>query len=241
MCERAGVNDITVVTDHHLGEPGFPTRVRVLQAIREVACRCQPNDWFFWFFAGHGVNVPDKTGDEEDGFDEAFVTPDEEGHLNEKSVLVDDDFARTLDHYIPQGVKILCVCDCCHSGTICDIDSYAYSHEIYQISASKDDEEAVDTGKGGVLTASLRRTIRELSIKHGDEEFSIESVFNGCKKRADKLSDLQELILQFHGTHPRYVAWPLCFPWWEYLHGAKQELSDYEDQEQQQQQAPSAQ
>mmetsp|Transcript_43677 Transcript_43677/g.135915 ORF Transcript_43677/g.135915 Transcript_43677/m.135915 type:complete len:291 (-) Transcript_43677:24-896(-) len=228
MCERAGVQDITVVTDKHLGDPRFPARARLLQFIREVGARCKPDDWFFWFFAGHGVNVPDKTGDEDDGFDEAFVTPDVEGRLTEKAVFIDDDFARALDRYVPAGVKILCVCDCCHSGTICDIDSFDYSHEIYQISASKDDEEAVDTGKGGVLTSALRRTVKELSIKYGDEEFSIESVFNGCKGRASKLTDTQELMLQFHGTNPKYVAWPLCFPWWEYLHGAKGEISDYE-------------
>lgn len=232
MCERAGVQDISVVTDKHLGKPGFPTRVHVLQHIREVAGRCRPGDWFFFFFAGHGVNVPDKSGDELDGVDEAFVTPDKEGGLTEKAVLVDDDFARALDHYVPEDVRILCVCDCCHSGTICDIDSYAYRHEIYQLSASKDDEEAVDTGKGGVLTASLRRTIRWLSVEHGEEEFSIQAVFDRCKKRAGKLSDLQELMLQFHGTHPRYVAWPLCFPWWVYRHVAKEDLSDFEEREQ---------
>uniref|UniRef100_A0A7S4V879 Peptidase C14 caspase domain-containing protein n=1 Tax=Alexandrium monilatum TaxID=311494 RepID=A0A7S4V879_9DINO len=229
-CERAGIEDITVVTDKHMGDPGFPTNEHVLKHIRAVAKRCEPGDWFFWFFAGHGVNVPDKTGDEQDGFDEAFVTPDLEGHLTASAVLVDDDFARTLDHYVPAGVKILCVCDCCHSGTICDIDSFAYQHEIYQISASKDNEEAVDTGNGGVLTASLRRTIRDLS-KRGEAEFSIQEVFDGCKKRAAGLSDLQELTLQFHGTHPKYVAWPLGFPWWQFLQGAKGDISDYEELE----------
>jgi len=230
MCERAGVHDITVVTDKHLGDPGFPTRQRLLQNIKEVTKRCQPGDWFFWFFAGHGVNVPDTTRDEQDGFDEAFVTPDAEGRLTERAVLVDDDFSKALDNYTPEGVKILCVCDCCHSGTICDIDSYLYHHEIYQISASKDDEEAVDTGAGGVLTTALRRTIRELSLKHGEDEFNIEDVFSGCKKRADKLAEgSQELILQFSGVHPKYVAWPLCFPWWEYMHGASGDISDYEE------------
>jgi len=231
MCERAGVQDLTVVTDKHLGDPGFPTRARLLQGIREVGRRCEPGDWFVWFFAGHGVNVPDYTGDEQDGFDEAFVTPDEEGRLSERAVLVDDDFARALDRYTGEDARILCICDCCHSGTICDIDSFRYEHEIYQLSASQDDEEAVDTGRGGVLTAALRRTIRELSVKHGEEEFSIQSVFDGCKRRADKLSDLQELSFQFSGTHPAYVAWPLCFPWWEYMHGAKGNISDYEDSE----------
>mmetsp|Transcript_83415 Transcript_83415/g.236419 ORF Transcript_83415/g.236419 Transcript_83415/m.236419 type:complete len:240 (-) Transcript_83415:144-863(-) len=231
LCQRAGVQDIAVLTDRRLGDPGFPTRARVVQALREAAGRCEPGDWFLWFFAGHGVNVPDHTGDEQDGFDEAFVTPDKDGYLSQKAVLVDDDFAQVLDDSTVHGAKILCICDCCHSGTICDIDSYCYSHEIYQISATQDNEEAVDTGSGGVLTTALRRAIRELSIKHGDQEFSIQRVFDGCKRRADKMSDTQELSLQFSGPHPSDAAWPLCFPWWEYLHGAKDNISDFEEHE----------
>mmetsp|Transcript_56708 Transcript_56708/g.122064 ORF Transcript_56708/g.122064 Transcript_56708/m.122064 type:complete len:290 (-) Transcript_56708:40-909(-) len=228
--ERAGVGDITVVDDLHLGTPGFPTRAALLKSIRKVGRRCEAGDWFVWFFAGHGVNVPDATGDEVDGFDEAFVTPDNDGRLTEKAVLVDDDFARALDDFMPEGVRILCICDCCHSGTICDIDSHYFRHEIYQISASQDNEEAEDTGRGGVLTASLRRTIRSLSVKHGEEAFSIQDVVDGCRLRSKRMTKLQELSFQFSGAPPEQVAWPLCFPWWEYLKGASGNLERYEDE-----------
>merc|ERR1712048_1393344 len=127
------------------------------------------------------------------------------------------------------GVKILVICDCCHSGTICDIDSFCYHHDIYQIAASQDNEEAEDTGRGGLLTATLRRTIRELSVKHGENEFSMQNVFDGCKRRAENMTDQQELSFRFSGPDPNSVAWPLCFPWWEYLHGTNGSIDDYED------------
>ena len=47
-----------------VGDPSFPTRSFVLRYIRQVARRCEEGDWFIWFWAGHGVNVPDFNGDE---------------------------------------------------------------------------------------------------------------------------------------------------------------------------------
>merc|ERR1712127_995127 len=108
------------------------------------------------------MGVPDVKGEEKYGMDQAFVTPDPKGKLTERAVLTDNDFAKALDTFIPPGVRILCVCDCCHSGTICDIDTFAYRHDIYQISASLDNQEAEDTGKGGVLTWALKRSLLKL-------------------------------------------------------------------------------
>mmetsp|Transcript_8977 Transcript_8977/g.23405 ORF Transcript_8977/g.23405 Transcript_8977/m.23405 type:complete len:307 (-) Transcript_8977:97-1017(-) len=218
IADRAGVEDITVLTDKAgVGARNFPTRSVVLAHVRSVAERCEPGDWFVWFFAGHGANVPDYNGDEKAGFDQAFVTPDRQGALTEAAALIDDEFALALDRFVPEGVRILCICDCCHSGTICDIDSFAYRHEIYQISASLDDQEAEDVGNGGVLTIALRRAVRSLSLQRGSNEFSIQSVFDKCKKRAERLTREQDFSFQWQGTDPSLMAWPMCYSWLEYL------------------------
>lgn len=79
------------------------------------------------------------------------------------------DKSEAQDTFVPEGVRILCINDCCHSGTICDIDSFMYSHDIYSISAAKDDEEAEDVGAGGVLSCAMRRAVRTLSLEHGNQ------------------------------------------------------------------------
>jgi len=161
--------------------------------------------------------VPDFDGDEKNGFDQAFVTPDPSGRLTESAVLIDDEFARALDTFVPEGVRILCINDCCHSGTICDIDSFLYSHDIYSISASQDEEEAEDIGEGGVLSTALRRAVRTLSVEYGKQEFSIMHVFERSKMFAKRLTGEQHINLQYSGPHPSSIAWPLAFPWWIYL------------------------
>ena len=53
------------------------------------------------------------------------------------------------------------------------------------------------------------------------QEFSILDTFKRCKTFAKRLTREQHLTLQYHGTHPSLVAWPLGFPWWEYIKKAK--------------------
>jgi len=224
---HANAASITVIDDwRDFQDRAFPTRTLVLESIRKVAARCAAGDWFVWFYAGHGVNVPDTNGDEDDGLDQAFVTPDSRGRLNVQGVLVDDDFAAALDHFTPDGVKILCICDCCHSGTICDVDSYRYKHDVYQISASLDDQEAEDTGSGGVLTHALKRTLLELSIRARENDFSLQSVFDKCKRRVARYTKEQDVSIQFHGAPLHTVAWPLPFPIWRWLGKVPADLSE---------------
>lgn len=229
MAKHAECSDLTTVTDQNLGGSNFPVRRFVLERIQEVGSRCQPGDWFVWFWAGHGVNVPDARGATAgSGQDQAFVTPDAKGRLTEPAVFLDHDFAKAIDTFIPLGVRVLCICDCCHSGTICDIDSFAYRHEIYQVSASQDDEEAEDTGRGGVLTWALKRTLIKLGFRHVRKEFSLQRVFDGCKKRVGRITNEQQVSVQYSGTPPDQVAWPLCFPIWKWAEKVPDDLVDHE-------------
>ena len=66
---------------------------------------------------GHGTKVRDESGDEEDGYDEALCPLD----YNDSGLLVDDDLFAILIEPMQQGVHMVSLMDCCHSGTILDL------------------------------------------------------------------------------------------------------------------------
>ena len=76
----------------------------------------QPGDRVFLFYAGHGSQLPDDNGDEQDGFDETLAPWDVDIRGSGAGQIRDD----VLEPLISQlaGRRAVCVFDCCHSGTI---------------------------------------------------------------------------------------------------------------------------
>lgn len=81
----------------------------------------QPGDRVVFYYSGHGSNVPDLDGDEEDGVDEVLVTHDMrrariQGRATLAGVVTDDKLA-ALIAAIPSK-NIWLIIDACHSGTM---------------------------------------------------------------------------------------------------------------------------
>ncbi|CAD7951979.1 unnamed protein product [Amoebophrya sp. A25] len=216
LARNAGISDVVTMfdTDVDLGDKRFPHVRNVRREIKQMGGRCVSGDVFIFFYSGHGLNVPDKDGDEADGEDEAFATPDREGDLTEDDVFIDDDFARLLERSIPAGVKILVITDCCHSGSICDIDSFAHSHEIIAVAAAQDDQTSIDMaslgGQGGILTNALAEAVFEL--QH-ERHVSVADVYNLSIGKtaaiAQKLHHVQAMNIQCANCHAGEFPWPL--------------------------------
>lgn len=85
------------------------TRAAVQDEIRHVAEVLQPGDIFFLTYSGHGGQLPDRNGDEDDDLDETWCLYDGE--------LVDDTL-HTLFGRFRAGVRILMLSDSCHSGSV---------------------------------------------------------------------------------------------------------------------------
>ena len=66
---------------------------------------------------GHGTKLRDDDGDEGDGYDEALVPRD----FQTSGMIRDDDLYEILIKDLPDGVHIMSLMDCCHSGTIMDL------------------------------------------------------------------------------------------------------------------------
>jgi len=91
------------------------TRERVLKAIRSAAGKLKKGDLFFLSFSGHGGQVKDVSGDEDD-LGDGRDKQDETWCLFDAQ-LIDDELHFELSRFAP-GVRILVLSDSCHSGTV---------------------------------------------------------------------------------------------------------------------------
>ena len=116
-------------------------------------------------------------GDEIDGLNETLCPMD----FKQAGEIVDDDLNRMLVNPLPQGVRLHCVVDACHSGSVLDLPFTATCHHGYlrwesemvpgrrssvykgtnggfacQFGASRDSQTAADTTQlsGGVPTGA---------------------------------------------------------------------------------------
>lgn len=113
------------------------------------------------YYVGHGTSVVDLDGDEDDGYDEAMVFVD--GNV------VDDDLIESIIKNKNQKSKCVLLSDCCHSGSIWDIQSGNYGTRvlppnIMSISAATDKQTSKQTVVGrleqGIFTYNLNKILK---------------------------------------------------------------------------------
>lgn len=75
-----------------------------------------PEDVLVIYYSGHGTQVPDDSGDEDDGADEALVPWDVSNVRDARQVLTDDSIGVWLDSLPTRNVTL--IVDACFSGTI---------------------------------------------------------------------------------------------------------------------------
>ncbi|RFC35095.1 MAG: Caspase domain-containing protein [Candidatus Nitrotoga sp. SPKER] len=85
------------------------TRANMLAAMRKAAKQLIAGDLFFLTYSGHGGQIPDVTGEEEDKQDETWCLYDGQ--------LIDDELYFELSQFAA-GVRVLVFSDSCHSGTV---------------------------------------------------------------------------------------------------------------------------
>ena len=85
------------------------TAAAVADAIGGAAKELRQGDILFLTYSGHGGQVPDLHGDEDDAQDETWVLYDRQ--------LIDDELFRLWEEF-EDGVRILVLSDSCHSGSV---------------------------------------------------------------------------------------------------------------------------
>lgn len=168
------INDaITVAANHKymgykvyfLHDPHHTLFLKFLKVFLEKV-----NQYLTIFFTGHGAQIKDTSGDEEDGYDEVMVF--------DSGYIVDDELAEYINKYHKGMAHTILLSDCCHSGTIWDIPESLRKAErwpanIMSISASNDSQTAkqitIKQNNQGIFTFNFWTILRNNpSIRIGD-------------------------------------------------------------------------
>ena len=117
-------NDIKILTD--LTE-SKPTRSNIESAINWLVKDAKSGDTLFFHYSGHGTTVKDTSKDESDGRDSVLVPLDYE----ESGPITDDWLYSNLTNILPEGVTLWVLMDCCHSGTMLDLEFNIQCKSVY--------------------------------------------------------------------------------------------------------------
>lgn len=149
---------------------------RIREAFKTIEIKVKPNDLFLFYYSGHGYFVKDdpKGDDKElDGNDEVLVTYN--------NYLVDDEINRTYSNSQKfKATRNIMLVDACRSGSTqklnnlsmlesvkmynplfldCNVLTETYTDEKFNMiyfGASRDENDAHDTGDGGYFTLALK-------------------------------------------------------------------------------------
>jgi uncharacterized caspase-like protein len=96
----------------------MPTKANILSQIQWLAQGAQNGDEMFLHYSGHGGQTEDRRGDERDGKDETILPCD----FQTAGQITHDDLHRLVVDSLPQGSRMWIIMDCCHSGTVLDLE-----------------------------------------------------------------------------------------------------------------------
>lgn len=195
------------------------TRENVRNAIRKVGKRAKAGDFVIFYYSGHGAQVADEDGDEDDGKDEVlclmspdgsppwFVKPDGNLGLDPNVYMSDDEFSALMIQNIQPEVNLIILCDCCHSGSICDFDRNWGDITACCISGCLDQQTSRDTGHGGSFTNALLMGIESYSAE-GNGNYSVGQLYN---KTLDFNENSSQSITYScsRATQVSRTSWPL--------------------------------
>eukprot|EP00747_Dinoflagellata_sp_TGD_P222648 gnl/TRDRNA2_/TRDRNA2_94350_c0_seq1.p1 gnl/TRDRNA2_/TRDRNA2_94350_c0~~gnl/TRDRNA2_/TRDRNA2_94350_c0_seq1.p1 ORF type:complete len:513 (+),score=113.98 gnl/TRDRNA2_/TRDRNA2_94350_c0_seq1:194-1540(+) len=134
-------DNIKFMTDEEEGE-NKPTAENMKAAIADFVASASGEDLLFFSYSGHGSQMKDPSGEEPDGKNECLCPCDcMEGPWPDYVVL-DNELYKAFHDDLPSGARLLCVYDCCHSGSMGDL-AFTYGNPT----ASRDIVEEEDAGR----------------------------------------------------------------------------------------------
>lgn len=166
--EQKLYESIEIMTD--FTKDNLPTKENILKALRNLCTDAKEGDRIFFHFSGHGTFQQDDNKDEKDGKDECLVTKDMK--------IITDDELFGIFKILPKNVIVHAVIDCCHSGTMLDLQ-YTFQNNTW--------------------TMQNRNTLQaQVSVISGcmDHQYSLEKYIEGQFQGALTQAFLKEIKLE---------------------------------------------
>jgi len=113
--------EVMLLTDDQDDLSQHPTKENMMAALEWLMQNAIEGDVLFFHYSGHGSQFPDETGEEEDGLNECLCPSDCMQNPWPDAVISDDYLNEIFFENLPDGVRLTCVYDCCHSGTMTDL------------------------------------------------------------------------------------------------------------------------
>ena len=109
-------SEIRLMTDDTNDSSKVPNKKNMMAALKWLVEGVKPGDELFFHYSGHGSQCPDRSGREPDGKNECLCPTDCTKGFPE--YVITDDQMQNFFSQIPEGAKITCLFDCCHSATM---------------------------------------------------------------------------------------------------------------------------
>jgi len=208
-------NSVTVLRDDVQDEHILPTRINILNELKNIANESVNLDEVWIHFSGHGSYVKDDNNDETDGKDEMILPMDFKTSGN----ITDDELRLQLNN---MKCMVYITMDCCHSGTIMDLpykfpisNGYVYRNNeskinmnnknIYMLSGCRDNQVANDCYNFESNTAMglFTMTLMEV-LRNRNHNVSFFQLYLDLNKYMTKYNIEQGVVLSSSNHYPLY-------------------------------------
>jgi len=154
----------------------LPTKARILSSLEKMLKKAKKGDNCVFTYSGHGTQTINSDGTEKDGKDECFLSC-----LMEK--ITDNEIKDVIQRNLKPGVKLFCLLDCCHSGTILDL-RYNYKYTIAKSEYYENEKEVQTKGDVVMISGCMDKQVSMDAYLEGKYQGAMTNSFLKCISRS---------------------------------------------------------
>mmetsp|Transcript_30113 Transcript_30113/g.76048 ORF Transcript_30113/g.76048 Transcript_30113/m.76048 type:complete len:636 (-) Transcript_30113:139-2046(-) len=114
-------SDILMLTEDE-SQQNWPNKKRIMEGFEWLVRGAEKGDQLFFQYSGHGSQMTDRTGKEPSGMSDCICPLDCLNNPWPAYIILDTEIHELIYNKLPNGVKLTALFDCCHSGTIANLN-----------------------------------------------------------------------------------------------------------------------